>query len=56
MTSGATNDPPGGEVPARLASRLPWEGGRPAGREAPVGLACHVLDDERGLTGRFRAV
>ncbi|MGV9939768.1 phosphodiesterase [Streptomyces sp. NPDC003401] len=36
--------------------RLPWEGEQIADREAPVGLAFHVLDDERRLTSHFRAV
>ncbi|MFE0450526.1 phosphodiesterase [Streptomyces sp. NPDC058914] len=34
--------------------RLPWEGEQVADREAPVGLAFHVLDDERRLTSHFR--
>ncbi|MFI2432791.1 metallophosphoesterase [Streptomyces sp. NPDC018693] len=34
--------------------RLPWEGRQVADREAPVGLAFHVLDDERRLTTHFR--
>ncbi|WP_330347989.1 phosphodiesterase [Streptomyces sp. NBC_00582] len=36
--------------------RLPWEGGQVADRDAPVGLAFHVLDDERRLTSHFRVV
>lgn len=36
--------------------RLPWEGEQPADREAPVGLAFHVLDDEGRLTTHFRVV
>lgn len=36
--------------------RLPWEGEQVADREAPVGLAFHVLDDERRLTTHFRTV
>ncbi|MBT3166070.1 metallophosphoesterase [Streptomyces sp. Vc74B-19] len=36
--------------------RLPWEGERPADRDAPVGLAFHVLDDEGRLTSHFRVV
>ncbi|MEV3854858.1 metallophosphoesterase [Streptomyces sp. NPDC050095] len=36
--------------------RLPWEGEQVAEREAPVGLAFHVLDDERRLTTHFRTV
>ncbi|WP_425244929.1 metallophosphoesterase [Streptomyces sp. NEAU-NA10] len=36
--------------------RLPWEGDHVADREAPVGLAFHVLDDERRLTSHFRVV
>ncbi|WP_149826186.1 metallophosphoesterase [Streptomyces tailanensis] len=34
--------------------RLPWEGERVADREAPPGLAFHVLDDEGRLTSHFR--
>ncbi|GGV72399.1 metallophosphoesterase [Streptomyces griseoloalbus] len=36
--------------------RLPWEGGQVADRDAPVGLAFHVLDDEGRLTSHFRVV
>jgi 3',5'-cyclic AMP phosphodiesterase CpdA len=36
--------------------RLPWEGEEIADRDAPVGLAFHVLDDERRLTTHFRVV
>lgn len=36
--------------------RLPWEGGQIADRDAPVGLAFHVLDDEARLTSHFRVV
>ncbi|MEV1026590.1 metallophosphoesterase [Streptomyces sp. NPDC050264] len=36
--------------------RMPWEGEQFANREAPVGLAFHVLDDERRLTTHFRTV
>lgn len=36
--------------------RLPWEGEQIADREAPVGLAFHVLDDDRRLTSHFRAL
>ncbi|GEC03804.1 3',5'-cyclic adenosine monophosphate phosphodiesterase CpdA [Streptomyces spinoverrucosus] len=36
--------------------RLPWEGEGAADREAPVGLAFHVLDDEGRLTSHFRVV
>ncbi|MBV7695809.1 metallophosphoesterase [Streptomyces sp. TRM70350] len=36
--------------------RLPWEGEGPADREAPVGLAFHVLADEGRLTSHFRVV
>ncbi|MDX2761742.1 metallophosphoesterase, partial [Streptomyces europaeiscabiei] len=34
--------------------RLPWEGDQVADREAPPGLAFHVLDDEGRLTSHFR--
>ncbi|TQE20733.1 phosphodiesterase [Streptomyces ipomoeae] len=34
--------------------RLPWEGEQVADREAPPGLAFHVLDDEGRLTSHFR--
>ncbi|WP_159774232.1 phosphodiesterase [Streptomyces sp. HM190] len=34
--------------------RLPWEGDQAADREAPPGLAFHVLDDEGRLTSHFR--
>jgi len=34
--------------------RLPWEGEGVADREAPPGLAFHVLDDEGRLTSHFR--
>ena len=34
--------------------RLPWEGDAVADREAPPGLAFHVLDDEGRLTSHFR--
>lgn len=36
--------------------RLPWEGEPIADRDAPVGFAFHVLDDERRLTTHFRVV
>ncbi|MFI8232787.1 metallophosphoesterase [Streptomyces sp. NPDC085900] len=36
--------------------RLPWEGEGAADRDAPVGLAYHVLDDTGRLTTHFRAV
>ncbi|MFF3330942.1 phosphodiesterase [Streptomyces sp. NPDC002888] len=36
--------------------RLPWEGEQVADREAPVGLAFHVLDTEGRLTSHFRTV
>ncbi|MGY1581311.1 metallophosphoesterase [Streptomyces sp. MN13] len=36
--------------------RLPWEGDQVADRDAPVGLAFHVLDDEGRLTTHFRVV
>ncbi|MFJ9737801.1 metallophosphoesterase [Streptomyces sp. NPDC101166] len=36
--------------------RLPWEGEPIADRDAPVGLAFHVLDDDRRLTSHFRTV
>lgn len=36
--------------------RLPWEGEQVADRDAPVGLAFHVLDDEGRLTSHFRTV
>ncbi|MFB7600640.1 metallophosphoesterase [Streptomyces sp. NPDC056160] len=36
--------------------RLPWEGEALADREAPPGLAFHVLDDEGRLTSHFRVV
>ncbi|MET9730704.1 phosphodiesterase [Streptomyces sp. NPDC006458] len=36
--------------------RLPWEGEQVADRDAPVGLAFHVLDDAGGLTTHFRVV
>ncbi|MER5374726.1 phosphodiesterase [Streptomyces sp. NPDC002553] len=36
--------------------RLPWEGEPVADRDAPVGLAFHVLDDDRRLTSHFRTV
>ncbi|MFI7011163.1 metallophosphoesterase [Streptomyces sp. NPDC050145] len=36
--------------------RLPWEGEQIADRDAPVGLAFHVLDDEHRLTTHFRTV
>ncbi|AQS66931.1 phosphodiesterase [Streptomyces pactum] len=36
--------------------RLPWEGDRIADRDAPVGLAYHVLDDTGRLTSHFRTV
>ncbi|GAA2328509.1 metallophosphoesterase [Streptomyces kunmingensis] len=36
--------------------RLPWEGEGTADRDAPAGLAFHVLDDERRLTTHFRTV
>ncbi|WP_309059200.1 metallophosphoesterase [Streptomyces sp.] len=36
--------------------RLPWEGEQIADRDAPVGLAFHVLDDDGRLTSHFRAV
>jgi Icc protein len=34
--------------------RLPWEGEGVADRDAPPGLAFHVLDDEGRLTSHFR--
>ncbi|MER6349626.1 metallophosphoesterase [Streptomyces sp. NPDC001595] len=34
--------------------RLPWEGDQVADRDAPPGLAFHVLDDEGRLTSHFR--
>ncbi|MGW7725401.1 metallophosphoesterase [Streptomyces canus] len=36
--------------------RLPWEGEQVADRDAPVGLAFHVLDDDGRLTTHFRVV
>ncbi|MER7802690.1 phosphodiesterase [Streptomyces parvulus] len=36
--------------------RLPWEGERAADRDAPVGLAYHVLDDAGRLTSHFRTL
>jgi 3',5'-cyclic AMP phosphodiesterase CpdA len=36
--------------------RMPWEGEQVADREAPVGLAFHVLDDQGRLTSHFRVV
>ncbi|MFJ3668951.1 metallophosphoesterase [Streptomyces sp. NPDC090106] len=36
--------------------RLPWEGAEVADRDAPVGLAFHVLDDAGRLTSHFRVV
>ncbi|MFF1355550.1 metallophosphoesterase [Streptomyces sp. NPDC058297] len=36
--------------------RLPWEGEGAADRDAPVGLAFHILDDEQRLTTHFRVV
>ncbi|MFE0548075.1 metallophosphoesterase [Streptomyces pilosus] len=36
--------------------RLPWEGEPVADRDAPVGLAFHVLDDGGRLTSHFRVV
>ncbi|MFI6877346.1 metallophosphoesterase [Streptomyces sp. NPDC050400] len=36
--------------------RLPWEGEQVADLDAPVGLAFHILDDERRLTTHFRTV
>ncbi|MET8244004.1 phosphodiesterase [Streptomyces sp. NPDC005202] len=36
--------------------QLPWEGARAADRDAPPGLAFHVLDDEGRLTSHFRVV
>ena len=36
--------------------RWPWEGERIADREAPPGLAFHVLDDSGRLTSHFRVV
>ncbi|MFH9584742.1 metallophosphoesterase [Streptomyces luteogriseus] len=36
--------------------RLPWEGERIADREAPPGLAFHVLDGSGRLTSHFRVV
>ncbi|GAA2565623.1 MULTISPECIES: phosphodiesterase [Streptomyces] len=36
--------------------RLPWEGDQIADRDAPVGLAYHVLDDTGLLTSHFRTV
>jgi len=36
--------------------RLPWEGEGAADRDAPVGLAFHVLSDDGRLTSHFRVV
>ncbi len=36
--------------------RLPWEGEPVADRDAPAGLAFHVLDDDGRLTSHFRVV
>ncbi|MDW4906314.1 metallophosphoesterase [Streptomyces sp. ADMS] len=36
--------------------RLPWEGEQVADRDAPVGLAFHLLDDAGRLTSHFRVV
>ncbi|WP_217145188.1 phosphodiesterase [Streptomyces sp. AC627_RSS907] len=36
--------------------RLPWEGEQVADRDAPVGLAYHVLDGTGRLTSHFRTV
>ncbi|WP_055529094.1 phosphodiesterase [Streptomyces graminilatus] len=36
--------------------RLPWEGAETADRDAPVGLAFHILDDTGRLTSHFRVV
>lgn len=36
--------------------RLPWEGEEVADRDAPVGLAFHVLADDGRLTSHFRVV
>ncbi|MFI8214395.1 phosphodiesterase [Streptomyces sp. NPDC085932] len=36
--------------------RLPWEGEQAADRDAPPGLAFHVLDDAGRLTSHFRVV
>ncbi|WP_405662416.1 metallophosphoesterase [Streptomyces sp. RK9] len=36
--------------------RLPWEGEGLVDLDAPVGLAFHVLDDERRLTTHFRTL
>ena len=36
--------------------RMPWEGEQIADRDAPVGFAFHVLDDEGRLTSHFRVV
>ncbi|MBN0046891.1 metallophosphoesterase [Streptomyces actuosus] len=36
--------------------RLPWEGEQVADRDAPVGLAFHVLTGDRRLTSHFRVV
>lgn len=36
--------------------RWPWEGEQIADRDAPVGLAFHVLDDDGRLTTHFRVV
>ncbi|MBR8639110.1 phosphodiesterase [Streptomyces tuirus] len=36
--------------------RLPWEGEQAGDRDAPPGLAFHVLDDEGRLTSHFRVV
>ncbi|MGW3649914.1 metallophosphoesterase [Streptomyces sp. NPDC000878] len=36
--------------------RLPWEGEGAADRDAPVGLALHVLSDDGRLTSHFRVV
>ncbi|AWT46090.1 MULTISPECIES: metallophosphoesterase [Streptomyces] len=36
--------------------RLPWEGEQIADRDAPVGLAFHILTDDGRLTSHFRVV
>jgi hypothetical protein len=36
--------------------RLPWEGDRIADRDAPPGIAFHVLHDAGRLTSHFRVV
>ncbi|WP_432014164.1 metallophosphoesterase [Streptomyces cucumeris] len=36
--------------------RLPWEGGRPADRDQPPGLAYHVLEPDGRMTTHYRVV